>query len=374
MVPFQRILINQAVADLPLTRRVLQAFPDLPVEMVSGEPQADPDLSIAASKKTLYLTAFQGQLIKPCPGTREYICCGYRILNTATNCPFDCTYCILQAYFNQPYIRLFANLDDIFSQLREYARSQAGQIIRLGTGEFTDSLVFDPFTGFSRRLAAEIGNFPNLVVELKTKSRAVENLLEMGGNERLIIAWSLNPGGVIAREERGAAGLEERLAAAVACQEKGFRLGFHFDPIFYFSGWEEQYRETVERLFQRIDPEKIAWISLGCFRYLPSLAPIIRERCRSSRHIHEEFIPALDGKKRYPQPRRVEIYRQMVAWIAARAPQVLVYLCMENSAVWRQVFGFTPGEGCPSLAELLDGRVGIESPRSDGPGAVGALA
>jgi spore photoproduct lyase len=374
VVPFQRILVNQAVADLPLTRRVLQVFSGLPVEMVSGEPPAAPDLSIAASKKTLYLTAFQGQLIKPCPGTREYICCGYRILHTATNCPFDCTYCILQAYFNQPYIRLFANLDDIFSQLREYASRQAGQIIRLGTGEFTDSLVFDPFTGFSRRLAAEIGTCSNLVVELKTKSRAVENLLEMGGNERLIISWSLNPEGVIAREERGAAGLEERLAAAAACQEKGFRLGFHFDPIFYFSGWEGQYRETVERLFQRVDPEKIAWISLGCFRYLPPLAPIIRERFRRSRYIHEEFIPALDGKKRYPQPRRVEIYRQMVAWIAARAPQVLVYLCMENSAVWRQVFGFIPGEGCPSLTELLDGRVGIKSPRSEGPGADGVLA
>ena len=88
-------------------------------------------------------------MIKPCPGTREYICCGYRILNTATNCPIDCTYCILQAYFNQPYLRLFANLEDIFTQLGIYAREREGEIIRLGTGEFTDSLVFDPITRFS---------------------------------------------------------------------------------------------------------------------------------------------------------------------------------------------------------------------------------
>jgi spore photoproduct lyase len=357
MYSFQKILIDAAVADLPLTRRVRRSFPTLPVEMVSGEPQPDPDLSIPASKKVLYLTAFKGQLIKPCPGTREYICCGYQILNTATNCPFDCTYCILQAYFNQPYIRLFANLDDIFSQLRQYVREREGQIIRLGTGEFTDSLAFDPFTRFSERLAEEIRACPNLVVELKTKSRSVENLLTLGGSDRLIISWSLNPEMIIAREERGAAGLEERLTAAAACQEKGFRLGFHFDPIFYFPGWEVRYRETVDLLFERIAPERIAWISLGCFRFVPPLAPIIRERFPRAAYIHEEFIPALDGKRRYPQVRRVEIYSRLLEWIKIRGAGVLVYLCMENPAVWKKVFGFVPGQGQPSLAEMLDERV-----------------
>jgi spore photoproduct lyase len=359
---FKKILIDQAVADLPLTRQVRRAFPVLPVEMVSGEPQPDPHLSIAGSKKILYLTAFKGQLIKPCPGTREYLCCGYQILNTATNCPFDCSYCILQAYFNQPYIRIFANLEDIFAQLRAYAREQEGRIIRLGTGEFTDSLAFDPFTRFSVRLAEEIRSCPNLVLELKTKSGAIENLLGLARTDRLIISWSLNAERVIAREERGAAGLNERLAAAVACQEKGLRLGFHFDPIFYFSGWEKEYRDTVDRLFQRIAPERIAWISLGCFRYLPSLAPIIRERFPRAGYMHEEFIPALDGKKRYPQPLRVEIYSRLLEWIQKRGPGVLVYFCMENPAVWRKVFGFIPGAGRPSLAEMLDSRVGIKSP------------
>src|SRR5512136_3469961 len=63
-------------------------------------------------KETLRFVSFPGQLLKPCPGTREYLCCGYQILNIGTNCPLDCSYCILQAYFNQPSLRVFVNLEE----------------------------------------------------------------------------------------------------------------------------------------------------------------------------------------------------------------------------------------------------------------------
>jgi len=180
--------------------------------------------------------------------------------------------------------------------------------------------------------------------------------------DHFILSWSLNAEGVIQQEEHGAAGLAERLAAAEACQKKGYRLGFHFDPLIYLPGWEEAYQNTVDRLFQRIRPENIAWISLGCFRYLPALKPIIQERFPRSRFIHEEFIPAIDGKRRYPQTLRVEMYRRMVGWIRAYAKEAMVYLCMESPVVWKKVFGFIPGEGHPTLAEMLDGRVGMKSP------------
>jgi hypothetical protein len=61
----------------------------------------------------------------------------------------------------------------------------------------------------------------------------------------------------------------------------------------------------------------------------------------------------------------VEIYRRLVEWIGARGRNVLVYLCMENPKVWDKVFGFIPGEGGPSLSDLLDARAGIKSPRSE---------
>ena len=40
----------------------------------------------------------------------------------------------------------------------------------------------------------------------------------------------MNSIGICRTEERKAATFEERLAAAVQCQQWGYKLGFHFDP------------------------------------------------------------------------------------------------------------------------------------------------
>jgi len=355
--PFKKIIIEREVRTTDLTQKVLKAYPHLPVEWVDQEPAPSAEETITESKKTLYLTRFKGELIKPCPGTRDYICCGYRILHIGSNCPIDCSYCILQAYFNQPYIRLFANTDELFSRLKDFVHRHPGELIRLGTGEFTDSLALDLLTDFSTLLLKELASYPNVVVELKTKTGAIKNLLKGTPLKNIIPSWSLNPPEVVKKEEKGAASLSERLKAAVSCQERGYLLGFHFDPIFYFPGWEEAYEQTIQLLFSQIRPEKIAWISLGCFRFMPPLKPIILHRSPKAGYIFQEFIPALDKKMRYVQPIRVEIYRNMLKWIKAQGEDIPVYLCMENPSVWKKVFGFVPGLEAPTLTEMLDRRM-----------------
>ncbi|OGP50477.1 MAG: hypothetical protein A2Y79_06185 [Deltaproteobacteria bacterium RBG_13_43_22] len=354
---FKKILIEKGAETAPLTQRVLKALPDLPLEWVDRDPVFSQTETIAESKKTLYLTRFKGELIKPCPGTKDYICCGYHILHIGSNCPMDCSYCILQAYFNQPFIRLFVNIEEIFLKLRTFVYRHHEEIIRLGTGEFTDSLALDHLTGFSALLAQELSSHPNVLVELKTKTAAIQNLIPAAPSKNIIISWSLNPSEVIKKEERGAASLSERLKAAAVCQKKGYRLGFHFDPIFYFPGWEESYHQTVQTLFSEIRPESILWISLGCFRFMPPLKSIIQHRHPKARYIYQEFIPALDKKMRYPQSQRVEIYRKLFNWIRTWGEEIPVYLCMENASVWGKVFGYVPGMGMPTLKEMLDQRV-----------------
>jgi spore photoproduct lyase len=354
---FIKIMVDRKAQGSPLTQEILKTLAHLPQEWVEEDRPRFPLMNRTSSKRVLYLTHFQGQLVKPCPGTKDYLCCGYQILHTAVNCPMDCSYCILQAYFNQPFVRLFVNTEEIFRQLHEFLIRHQDETIRLGTGEFTDSLVLDPLTRFSSCLLQEILPHPKVVVELKTKSAAIDSLLRLNHPEKFIIAWSLNPAELIKREEKGSAPLSERLAAARQCQDKGYRLGFHFDPIFYYPGWEEAYRRTVQRLFSKIEAGRIAWISLGCFRYLPELRSIMEGRQPASRLIHEEFIPALDKKMRDLQVKRVEIYAKMLDWIRRYGGDCLVYLCMENEAVWEKVFGFIPGQGSPSLKEMLDQRV-----------------
>ncbi len=53
------------------------------------------------------------------------------------------------------------------------------------------------------------------------------------------------------RDEHGTASLSERLLAARRCQDAGYRLGFHFDPIVEYPNWEDDYEDARPNFCQR---------------------------------------------------------------------------------------------------------------------------
>jgi len=42
-----------------------------------------------------------------------------------------------------------------------------------------------------------------------------------------------------------------------------------------------------------------------------------------------------DGKVRYLENQRIEVYTKMHEWIKRRSKNLIVYLCMESSSVWK---------------------------------------
>jgi len=169
----------------------------------------------------------------------------------------------------------------------------------------------------------------------------VEKLLELDPKGRIGVSWSVNPEDVIREEEKGASSLKLRLEAAQACQEKGYLIGFHFDPIILIPEWEYKYREVVDAIYARLNPEKIVWISLGGFRYPGFLKPVIQERFPGSKILLGELFPGPDGKYRYLKSLRVT-YRKIAGWIKEYDPEGFIYFCMESPEVWDAVFGFHP--------------------------------
>ena len=67
----------------------------------------------------------------------------------------------------------------------------------------------------------------------------------------------INPDKIVTEEEHKTARLERRLLAARKVSDAGFKLAFHFDPIFHYPGSEKAYRDLVKRLFSIIDKKKI---------------------------------------------------------------------------------------------------------------------
>ena len=56
---------------------------------------------------------------------------------------------------------------------------------------------------------------------------------------------------------------------------------------------------------------------------------------------------------RYFKPLRIGLYRHMVGWIREFAPEVTVYLCMEDHETWKNAFGYVP-EDRGGLSHILD--------------------
>ncbi|HEX9880300.1 MAG TPA: radical SAM protein [Candidatus Binatia bacterium] len=298
---------------------------------------------LGMGKRYLLLTRHQGDFIKKCPGSEGSVCCNYFVINFASNCPMECSYCYLQDYpAHNTALKIFSNVEDLLGEARSLFARQRGFFFRVGTGEITDSLALDPFIGFSEQIVPFFAEQPNALLELKTKSRCVDRLVALDPKDRVVASWSMNPQAVIDADEHGTASFEERIEAARRCQEAGYRLGFHFDPMVEYANWEEDYRGMVEKLFSVLDPRRMAWISLGVLRTTPNLKRIMRGRFPASRLISGEQVLAPDGKLRYFHPLRVSMYRKMLRWIRQGSPTVFVYLCMESKEVWEQVFGFSP--------------------------------
>jgi len=351
----KKLYIDRQIAEYPevtsITRRL-----GVPAEIVAGSQEVYDRIAgapdpVQKGKTVLFLTRNKGAFIKNCPGTRSYTCCGYEILHIGTFCHMDCTYCILQSYFHPPLMQFFVNHMDLFKELDGiFAGSQ---IHRIGTGEYTDSLIWELWTGFSQKLVPAFAGQQRAVLELKTKTTAIDGLQHLSHHRKTIVAWSVNTPRVIAEEERRTASLSARLKAAAECESWGYPLAFHFDPIVIYDGCEAAYERVIKKIFAHVSAQNLVWISLGTFRFMPSLKSLIQKRFPKSNIIYGEFITGLDGKMRYFKPIRIEVYQKIVACIRHYAPRVFIYFCMEDDEVWQKCMGFTPAEK-GGLDQMLD--------------------
>jgi len=347
-----RIYIDNAVIDSPFTQNILSKFPDKEQIILDSSIQEHTlkTLTLSAGKKYLYLKAYQGAPIKLCPGlSKDVLCCNYYVIDLIENCPLECTYCILQAFLNQPLLVFHVNVEEIIQRLEQQIKKSPKQIFRIGTGEHSDSLAMDHIFDVNSYLVERFAKFDNAFLELKTKTNMIEPLMGLNHGGKTIIAWSLNPPEIIKQQEFKTASLDERLKAASTMAQEGYKIAFHFDPIIYYPDWEKGYQQTIKAMFDAVDPKHIAWISLGTLRYIPSLKKIAEERFPNLSIFSNEFIPAADGKMRYLKIIRQDLIQKISNWITTLSPTTPLYICMEKRSIWEQTMPHLP-----ESAEALD--------------------
>ncbi len=305
-------------------------------------------------KDTILIYRHNGKFLSSCPGSDGMVCCQYYVINFGVGCIYDCHYCYLQNFMNHPLIIMFGNIDDLLKEVKEKIENKKIHF-RIGTGEYTDSLALDPLLEISPILINFFAKIENATLELKTKSKEVDHILDLNHNFHTVLAWSLNPQKIIDSIEPFTASLKERLESARKVQNAGYKLAFHFDPLIYYEDWETDYKELVDKVFDIINPDKIAWISLGTFRYSIGQKEVMQKRFLDDNLTKQELVKGNDNKYRYYKEIRYKMYKTIKEYIQSKDRNLFIYLCMETQYMWKKAYNFIP-ESSKNLDLLFEKR------------------
>ncbi|MBU4484084.1 hypothetical protein KKA47_01550 [bacterium] len=330
-----KIYLTHDASKNPNTKLILDKLTDVPVEVIHSPRDIKKEMNYSDAKRIWFLNNYKGNVFKSCQGiTEKNLCCNYFTIDLIAGCPLDCTYCILQQYLsNNPILTIYTNIEVILEQIKIATSKEPKKIFRIGSGELSDSLALDDITEHSSLLVPYFAKLPNAFLELKTKTTKIDGLKDLDHNGHTIVAWSVNPQDIISKEEFKAATLIGRIAAAKKCIEWGYKVAFHFDPMIFYKSWKDGYKEVVQLIFKHIDPQYVAWISLGTLRFPTQLKETAQERFAGTQIFSYPF-ERIAGKLRYPEKIRAILYKNVVEEIFSIDLSVPIYLCMEEPQMW----------------------------------------
>ena len=267
----------------------------------------------------------------PCPVDGEKTrCCKLRTLDAVMQCAFGCSYCSIQAFYNENEIRIVSNLRE------KLERMEIGDDVwHIGTGQASDSLLLGDDYGTLSALATFAEKHPNIVLEMKSK--AGRDVFNRPWPRNMVFTWSLNAPTIIEKEEHFTASLSERLRMAQKARDNGNLVGFHIHPMFYFKGWEKEYGEVVEAIVSTFRPEEICMIGIGTLTFTKAVIKRLREMGQESKVLQMELTEAA-GKYSYPLDKKEKMFRHIYASFPEEYRKgVFFYLCMEDPSLWKPV-------------------------------------
>ena len=181
---------------------------------------AQQDKSYANLKSTDKPITLKPQLkveVKPklgigrCPVASEKTrCCNLMTLDAVEKCGFDCSYCSIQSFYHGNQV----TFDQDFSEKLARLELDPKATYHIGTGQSSDSLMWGNHQGVLVALSEFAVKNPNVILELKTKSKNIAWLLNNDYPPNIICTWSLNPQTIIDHEEHLTASLIQRIESA----------------------------------------------------------------------------------------------------------------------------------------------------------------
>jgi spore photoproduct lyase len=277
------------------------------------------------------------------------VCPSFPKLLLGTSCPFNCSYCFLQATYRavRPFVCFY--VVDVQKLEKDVRRTFADthRPVVISAGEMSDPLV--DCLGYVPRIVEMFGRINNVRLLLLTKSgiQEIQPLLNVDHNGHTITSWSITCQEIIERHEIGNVPLNSRLDAAKLAQDAGFEVRFRLDPMLMFQNWEEAYGRTIDSIYAKgIHPSRF---TLGSFRLLGNLRGIIKARFPESDILQQPLVNEGGKRQRYPHDIREAFYRHAIEKIREHDNQTAIALCKETPNTHRSLEGLIDTTKCNCL-------------------------
>lgn len=308
------IYVESSIKDHPRARKILSRFSSATVIDCDryGEvfnPRAQ-NFRLQKRRPSLILAEKTGRRVLETPPDYSIGRTENHYFSHMLNCLYDCRYCFLQGMYQSANYVLFVNWEDFEEELEERRRESGGNGCFF-SGYDCDSLAMESLTGFVEHFLPFFGERPDAWLELRTKSLNTRTLEQFDPLSNVIIAYTLTPDAIAREIEHGAPPFEKRLRKAASLAEKGWRVGFRFDPLIPWPAFETLYREMIETIFGLIDPGSVHSATLGPMRFPKAMYERIRKLYPEDPLFALEEMSLRDGQITYP----VEIETELVATV-----------------------------------------------------------
>jgi len=167
-----------------------------------------------------------------------------------------------------------------------------------------------------------------------TKSDNVENLVGLEHNGHTILSWSLNPPEISEMFETNVPSISERISAMQKCAKAGFPVRAVVMPIIPVENWQQIYPDFLKSLLMNI---KLDRITLGQICSYSTAMQLTEKKLGRRNVISDQLEKAKspDGRVRFPNQLRVDVYKHLIEYIRQQRPDLQVGLCLEEKTIFK---------------------------------------
>lgn len=268
-----------------------------------------------------------------CPvASEKTVCCNLRTIDAVENCAFGCSYCSVQTFYSKEFV-----FDENFEEKLMAIEIEPERFYHIGTGQASDSLLWGNRNGNLDSLCKFALKYPNVLLELKTKSDNISYFLDNDIPKNIVLSWSINTQTVIENEEHFTASLDKRIRAARQVANEGVKVAFHFHPMVYYQGWEEEYPAIAKRLIDEFDQSEVLFISFGTVTLIKPVMKNVRKLGYSTKILQMDLVPDPHGKLTYPDEIKRKLFKNQYEAFAPWHDEVFFYMCMEKADIWKGI-------------------------------------